>query len=152
MAFAKGLFRKQPNKASRRFANAAKGAPKHRVVGGCHFSERERINLFVRFMEERRVLYAPAAHLSQRDASISVSKISLECAEQISELPSDMPAVAPLIKIETACHRFLTATSAADVVDFYVALGALRAIVAEQSEALSAIFTALGSTKADRAT
>lgn len=139
MAFAKSLFRNRHRNKSLRRIRTSQGTAQPYLEADHHLSEGERINLFSAFIEKRRVLYAPAVHLTEVDASISVSKILIACGEHLGELQADAPAVAPLSKIEGACHRFLETTAGTDAVGFYVALGAFRSIVSEQSEALLAI-------------
>ena len=145
MAFAKSWLSKRP----------------HRRVGSHHqkvnravtnlLSEPERIIRFLEFLEERRALHAPPRQLTENDTRISVAKIGFECAAYLRELPVGAPAIAPLNKIEIACTRFMQSTATSDAAAFYLALGALRAIVAEQGEALAAAYAPRDGSEYDRA-
>jgi hypothetical protein len=53
--------------------------------------QRECIQAFLAFLEERRALYAPGAHLKESDAKISAQKIVEECAWCLKELKAQPP-------------------------------------------------------------
>ena len=60
-------------------------------------------------------------------------------------------AIAPLMKIEDACYRFMRSAMTSDRAAFCVALSALRASVAAQSEILASAYAVRAGKEYDRA-
>jgi hypothetical protein len=96
------------------------------------------VEKLLRFFRDRRVLYARAEELRRHDAKVSVQKIAAECASHLSRFEKESAAAAAIDRVAAACSYFLRLDLSAHS-DFYVAVGAFRAIVAGQIVALSAI-------------
>ena len=101
--------------------------------------ERDRIGSFLKFVQARRALYAPRRNLSQRDTRISVEKISYGCSAYLAELTERSSAAASIQKIGSACREFAGSGEFLSGAEFYLAVGALRAAVAEHIATLSAL-------------
>ena len=96
------------------------------------------IGKLLSFVRDRRVLYASAEELTRHDAIVSVQKIAAECVSHLSKIEKGSPASVAIDRIARACSYFLR-LEFSNQADFYVAVGALRALVAEPIVTLSAI-------------
>ena len=101
--------------------------------------ERDRIGTFLAFLQDRRALYAPGKTLTEHDTPISVEKICYECTAYLAELTEKSPAATSIQKIGRACRQFADSVEFSTGAEFYIAVGALRAAVAEQIATLSAL-------------
>jgi hypothetical protein len=90
------------------------------------------------FVQNRRVLYARAEELTRHDARVSVQKIAEECAYHLSKFEKASSTAMAIDRIARACSHFL-GLEFSNHADFYMAVGALRAIVAEPIMTLSAV-------------
>jgi hypothetical protein len=103
-------------------------------------SERDLVEAFVASIQERRALCAPAERLTESDTKISVAKIYRECSAYLSAFPEEAHAVGPIGKIDEACRRFVRSEATRSFAEFYMTLGALRAVIVEQIASLSAAY------------
>ena len=98
------------------------------------------VQAFLTFLGERRALYAPGARLKQSDTIVSVQKIIAKCQVGFEQLHTHSPSALLIQKIADACHRFLAQAESASGIDFYIALGGLRAHLADATSQLSVIY------------
>jgi hypothetical protein len=102
--------------------------------------ERLWVEAFLVFLRDRRALHAPGQLLRQFDTSISVRKIISECEAYANTFDEAAGGAIPINKIARACSYFLELGEFENDAEFYLALGALRAILAEPIATLSAMY------------
>ena len=100
--------------------------------------EQSSVAKFVNFVRDRRVLYAPAKELNRHDARVSVKKITIECESSLSNFEKGSATAIAIERIAEACSYFLKVDLSSHA-DFYIAVGALRALCAEPIVMLSTI-------------
>jgi hypothetical protein len=92
----------------------------------------------VAFLKARRALYLPGHRLRERDVGISVRKITDECAGCLKQLEMQSANAKHIQEIANACRHFVGRGEFSSSAEFFMALGALRLVIADVIAKLSA--------------